>query len=284
MINIVKSLLTTDTGKSDLNMHGHIFTFGEGTDWTKKPDAEVGGARDKGPEGGTYINGNEKALIKKDVNEVTPKGEINEYIGSEMMQMVFKGFGAVVFPMVPQSKLDTFTPRDLEGDDVYVRSLYDSRIRTDGIVHLSDAMFGKGEKRRKLAGTRDAVNMALRVQGMKKMVLPLLGYEVSEKTYSTFFSGTGKLYKGWPEIAMGSLFIGDWDLHSENIVLLDIDSKVTMARIDFGCAFYRLTPSIKPFEYINPVAGFQKVVIPKLVPTNHFNEFPDFMMRTQEFA
>ncbi len=85
-------------------------------------------------------------------------------------------------------------------------------------------------------------------------------------------------YKDFAKVAVTSLLIGDWDLHTGNIgVVTRAESREKkLVRIDFGAAFEKLTPKVHPYSFMRHLPG--------MGPANHFRSYPEALRISAEFV
>ncbi len=91
-------------------------------------------------------------------------------------------------------------------------------------------------------------------------------------------------YEGIFEILFAALLSGDFDLHVENIMVIEVvnsDGKITyqLKNIDHDAGLYKLTELTNPHD---PMMNRMGSLTP--MPTNHINEFPTAWRVSDEFA
>jgi len=206
--------------------------------------AKQGGAKNAGLRTGVYTFNDEKILIKQG----DQLGEtLAEYLGGNLYQLTMPHLAAPCILLRDKTQLGLM-------QSLYVGSIY---IKGDKV---QDAYKAAGYPYRPLfAGVKARVNS-------ESLIRKLIHIDQTQANHSMAIS------------AANSLWHGDSDFQSGNLMLIEKEGKKTFIRIDYGFSFFNFGKKI--IDIFNPFAG--KVVSfdlqrflkgGKLIefhPTNHF--------------
>ena len=202
---------------------------------------KAGGANSAGVLGGVYQNDGQLALIKSD----STVKDMSEFLASKLFEQTAPDHSA---------RVGIARERDINGKDAgspYVCSYF--------LPDYADLSTKVTTRSMKKDGRVFAAGFVNKFTGFMRAKM--------------LDSGGKPKYSGFPETMATSLLIGDFDVHTGNVGLVE---NKKLVRIDYAAAFDNLEPEIHPNSRSRHPVGKG--------PTNHFREYPRSMRISPEFA
>lgn len=244
------SIASTELSETDESLQGMYASIDGKTTRLTYLSGKSGGANSAGEHGGIYSYENgKKALVKTEASQEKP-----ENIAKDMAEFLAGKIFEVTAPY-HSARVAITRMHDAEGQPTgkpYICSVFFDNYK-DLSEKVTDDKFLKKNGRTFAAGFVNKITGFMRAQ--------MLGADGKPR------------YTGFPETMATSLLLGDFDVHTGNVGLVD---STKLVRIDYAASFDKLEPEIHPNSRSRHPFGAG--------PTNHFREYPRSMRISPEFA